>query len=326
MKNFVTLILVSAFAIAVIPAAFLKDTVKTSETAVTAESMQSPSVTAQADDENVLTVFRSSTKETKKIDFFEYVCGSVAAEMPLSYHEEALKAQAVACYTNALRLKSQNNNGNNSDITDDSSVHQGYINKTERKNKWGDDFDKYENKLENAVKSVENEAIYYNEKLCVAAFFAICGGTTESAENVWGEKVPYLTSVKSNGDTLSPQYSTSVSFDKKEFLQLAKSLGANTENVNSLKDFVKITKTTKAGTVTAATIGNKKVSGDDLRKTFSLRSAVFTVKCDKKTVVFEVRGYGHGVGMSQYGADFMARQGSTYDEILKHYYTGVTIK
>lgn len=324
MKHFVTLILICSLAITVIPTALLKDSLKTSQTASTSVSTQPSAETTQTDNENALTVFRSSTKETKKIDFFEYVCGSVAAEMPLSYHEEALKAQAVACYTNALRLKSQNT-GSDSDITDDSSIHQGYINKDERRKKWGDDFDKYESKLESAVKSVQNKALYCDNELCVAAFFALCAGTTESAENVWGEKVSYLTSVKSNGDTLSPQYSTSVSFDKKEFLSLAKSLGVNTENTDSLKDFAKITKTTKAGTVKTVTIGNKKVSGEDIRETFSLKSAVFAIKCNKSSVVFEVKGYGHGVGMSQYGADFMARQGSTYDEILKHYYTGVTI-
>lgn len=324
MKHFITVILLSASIMLVLPVALLKDRVKAVEN-VSVQATSGTVAETSSEKEDTLAVFRSSSKETQTIDFFEYVCGSVAAEMPLSYHEEALKAQAVACYTNAYRLKSENSESGY-DITDDSATHQGYLSKDERKKKLGDDYEKYEKKLENAVKEVENEAIFYDGEPCIAAFFAICNGTTENAENIWGEKVPYLVSVKSNGDTLSPQYSTSVSFDQKNFLKQAETLGIKTDNIKSLKDIVKITETTKSGTILTATINGKKVSGDDIRKVFSLRSAVFTAKCEKSSVIFNVKGYGHGIGMSQYGADFMARQGSTYDEILKHYYKGITIE
>ena len=320
MKNFFRLVMFCAVTISFLPFAILNKEIN-----LQGISAQTPATTSATPQENIdtVSVFRSNTQETVEINFFEYVCGSVAAEMPLSYHEEALKAQAVACYTNALRLKKESEESYH--ISDDSSVHQGYLTQEQRQEKWGEDYEKYEAKLESIVKSVENQAIYYDDALCVAAFHAICSGKTESAENIWGQKVPYLISVKSNGDNLSPQYSTELVFDKEDFSKYAKKAGI-TEDVNSLKNIVKITKTSKAGTVLKATIKDKEFTGEEIRKAFGLRSPVFTVKTTKATVTFNVTGYGHGVGMSQYGADFMARQGSDYEEILKHYYKGVEIK
>ena len=324
MKKFVTLILLSAVVIITLPVAFLKDNLPDTQQDIPVAN------TAGTTEETVtnvdtVTVFRSAEKTNVQVGFFEYVCGSVAAEMPLSYHEEALKAQAIACYTNALRLKSASKSTDTYHISDDSSIHQGYLTQAQRKEKWGDDYEKYEAKLENIVKQVENKAIYYDNNLCIAAFHAICGGKTESAENVWGEKVPYLVSVKSTGDNLSPNYSSTVVFDKNEFVEHGKALDID-EDISSLKDIIKITEKTKTGTVLKATVNKKEFTGEEIRKAFSLKSPVFTVKSTKTSVTFTVTGYGHGVGMSQYGADFMARQGSTYEEILKHYYTGVEIR
>lgn len=321
MKNFLTLIFISAIVIIILPVALLKDKVNPAENVFVPQT----STTQSTENTNTLTVFRSVNQEKIEIDFFEYVCGSVAAEMPLSYHEEALKAQAIACYTNALRLKNLSENSATYHISDDSSVHQGYLSKEQREEKWGEDFDKYESKLKSIVKSVENLAVYYDDELCVTAFHAISGGKTESAENIWGEKVPYLVSVKSTGDNLSPQYSSTVVFEKDEFIQIAKDLTGN-KSIKNLKNSLKIQEKSKSGTVLKVTLEKKDFTGEQIRKAFSLRSPVFTIKATEKTVTFNVTGYGHGVGMSQYGADFMARQGSSYEEILKHYYKGVEIK
>ena len=321
MKKFLTLILLSAIIIIFLPVALLKENLTfTENTFITETSTTEPMTTA-----DTITVFRSVKQDNLEVDFFEYICGSVAAEMPLSYHEEALKAQAVACHTNALRLKNASENNATYHITDDSSVHQGYLSKEQRKEKWGEDFEKYEAKLESIVKEVENLAIYYNNELCVAAFHAISSGKTENAENIWGEKVPYLTSVKSAGDNLSPQYSSVVVFEKDEFIQTAKNL-TEIKNIKNLKKIIEIKEKSKAGTVLKVTLNKKDFTGEEVRKAFSLRSSVFSVETTDKTVTFNITGYGHGVGMSQYGADFMARQGSTYTEILKHYYKGVEIK
>lgn len=321
MKKFLSLILLSAIVIIILPVALLKENLTPSENTFSPQT----STTEASGTDNTLTVFRSVNQENINVDFFEYVCGSVAAEMPLSYHEEALKAQAIACYTNALRLKNVSENDATYHISDDSSVHQGYLSKEQRKEKWGEDFDKYESKLQSIVKSVENLAVYYKDELCIAAFHAISSGKTENAENIWGEEVPYLTSVKSLGDNLSPQYSSVVVFEKDEFIEIAKDLTED-KNIKSLKNIIEITEKTKAGTVLKTTLNKKDFTGEEIRKAFSLRSPVFTIKASDKTVTFNVTGYGHGIGMSQYGADFMARQGSTYEEILKHYYKGVEIK
>ena len=275
-----------------------------------------------------ITVFLSKQKKNLTVSEFEYVCGSVAAEMPLTYHEEALKAQAVACYTNGLRLKASGNKEkvNGADISNDTSVHQGYLTKEERKAKWGSDYEKYEAKLEKCVTEVLGEYLTYDSEYCLCAFSAICTGTTESAQNVWGSKVPYLVSVKSSGDTLSPAYSTTNTFTKSQFISIMKDLDVSISAKTNLKDVIGKEKLSKAGTVLKIEIANKELSGEQIRKAFSLKSAAFKIQATEKEVTFKVSGYGHGVGMSQYGADFMARQGSTYDEILMHYYKGTEIK
>lgn len=321
MKKFLSLILISSVVTIFLPVALLKENLSSAENAFAAQT----STGTTTENRDTITVFRTAINDSSEMEFFEYVCGSVAAEMPLSYHEEALKAQAIACYTNALRLKNGSEEDATYHISDDSSVHQGYLSEEQRKEKWGEDFEKYESKLHSVVKSVENIAIYYEDVPCIAAFHAICSGRTESAENIWGEKVPYLVSVKSSGDNLSPQYSSVVIFEKTDFIEIAKEL-TKSKKTGSLKNIISIKEKSKAGTVIKATLNKKEFTGDEIRKAFSLKSPVFTVKCTEKTVTFNVVGYGHGIGMSQYGADFMARQGSTYEEILRHYYKGVEIK
>ncbi len=277
--------------------------------------------------EDSITVFLSDTKKNLTVSEFEYVCGSVAAEMPLMYHEEALKAQAIACYTNSLRLKNSKNKTeiNGADISDNPATHQGYLTREERKEKWGEEYQKYESKLETIVKAVEGEYLTYDGEYCLCAFSAICTGTTENAENVWGEKIPYLVSVKSSGDTLSPQYSTTNTFTKSQFISIMKDLGVSINSKANLEDVIGKSKTSKAGTVLKIEINKKSLTGEQIRSAFSLRSSAFKITATENEVTFKVSGYGHGVGMSQYGADYMARQGSTYDEILKHYYKGSEI-
>ena len=329
MKHFLILILVCAVIMLVLPVAALKDTVQ--KPIKSADSVNSEAtgntVTTEAKQQNndTITVFLSSQNQNVEMDMFEYICGSVAAEMPLAYHEEALKAQAVTCYTNALRLKLNTEKTNNADISDNTAIHQGYINEAERRAKWGNDFEKYESKLKNVVNSVKDQAIYYNDQLIVAAFFAISCGKTENSGNLWSESVPYLTSVESQGDCLSPQYATSVSFSLDEFVSKMKSTNAEF-NIESLANAVNIKETSPTGTVLKAGINGKAYTGEEIRSIFSLRSPVFTVNATDSAITFNVLGYGHGIGMSQYGADYFARQGYTYKDILPHYYSGVVVK
>ena len=332
MKNYVVSIIFIFISLIITPLFIIRGSTTDSNAFDNTNQTTAIETTSKSSDtttnDDSITVFLSNQNKNITMSEFEYVCGSVAAEMPLAYHEEALKAQAVACYTNCLRLKNSNNKeeSNGADISDDISVHQGYITEDERKEKWGDDFNKYESKLRSIVTDVLGEYITYDEKICVAAFSAICTGTTETAENVWGSKTPYLVSVKSEGDKLSPTYSSTVTFSKSQFISIMKDLGVSIDSKADLTEIIGKPKETKAGTVLTIKINSKEVTGSNMRQAFSLRSPAFKITATENEVTFNVSGYGHGVGMSQYGADYMARQGSTYDEILKHYYKGVEIK
>ncbi len=326
MKNYMLLILFSAIIMICVPVAIMKPPVAKPPEATVPESTtdQTQPQTSTTTEAETISVFLTAQQETVDMTLFEYVCGSVAAEMPLAYDEEAIKAQAVTCYTNALRLKSQGTEGDG-DISDNTAVHQGYINENERREKWGADFEKYEKKLHDAVKAIEGKVITYDGKLCVAAFYAISSGHTETAENIWGTAVPYLISVESAGDHLSSGYASSLTISIDDFYTCLKKLDSSAKKPESLKDIIKTTTSSPSGTVLKATINGKEYSGEEIRAAFGLRSPVFTVKSDDDTLTFSVSGYGHGVGMSQYGADYYAKQGYTYEQILKHYYPGTEI-
>lgn len=332
MKNYLISIVFIFISLIITPIALLSGNITQSKaptnTITQSETKQENTSDSSGDiTEDSITVFLSNTKKNLTVSEFEYVCGSVAAEMPLMYHEEALKAQAIACYTNSLRLKNSSNKTeiNGADISDNPATHQGYLTREEREEKWGEEYQKYESKLETIVKAVEGEYLTYDDEYCLCAFSAICTGTTESAENVWGEKIPYLVSVKSSGDTLSPQYSSTNTFTKSQFISIMKDLGVSINSKVNLEDVIGKSKASKAGTVLKIEINEKSLTGEQIRSAFSLKSAAFKITATENEVTFKVSGYGHGVGMSQYGADYMARQGSTYDEILKHYYKGSEI-
>ncbi len=324
MKKYLILILFCAISILVVPMLVVNPEKGVNTTPQTTQQTNNTATQKNTEGDSTISVFRSLESKTEEITLFEYVCGSVAAEMPLAYNEEAIKAQAVACYTNAIRQK-QLGNTKNGDISDDTATHQGYIDVQQRKEKWGDSFEKYEKKLQDAVKAVEGEALYYDDKPCVAAFCAISNGKTEDAKCIWGTAVPYLVSVDSKGDKLSPTYASTVSFTKDEFLKIIEENGASIKN-SDIASSVKITEKSDTGTVLKVTVGNKSFTGEEIRKMFSLRSTTFTIKATKNTVTFSVSGYGHGIGMSQYGANYYAENGYNYQEILEHYYTGAEIK
>lgn len=284
----------------------------------------------QAGESGTMKVLRASSNRVETMSDLEYVIGAVSAEMPPTYHTEALKAQAAACYTFALRsrneqLKKPDDALSGAYLNDDSSQHQGFISKEESREKWGDKFDTYYKKISEACEAVVGKEIVYDGEPIVAAFHAICSGQTESAQVVWGKDLPYLQSVQSTGDRLSPDYASTLSLTKDQFSTMAKKLGEVSLEDDASKWFAS-PETSKAGTVTAITIGGQKVTGQQVREAFGLRSACFTLEYKNDRFTFHVRGYGHCVGMSQYGADYMARQGSSWEEIVQHYYKGAEIK
>lgn len=262
----------------------------------------------------------TETGEIKEITAADYVFGVVAAEMPLSYSEEALKAQAVAAYTYALYRKAENAD-KPYDITDSPDTDQHYINYEKAKEKWGERAAEYEEKLKKAVGEVKGEFIAFSGEPILALYHSISGGKTENVNDVFGVEYPYLVSVDSLGDLMDKNYESKAKFTTEEFKKL---IGENADLSGTLNTWVGETRHRPNGYVESVRIGGKAISGVEIRKIFSLRSANFELSYDDG-FIFTVRGYGHGVGLSQTGAEYMAKQGGTYKEILLWYYKDTEI-
>lgn len=259
------------------------------------------------------------TGEISEISARDYLLGVVSAEMPAAYHIEALKAQAVAAYTFALWRKAENKK-EDYDITGDSSLDQAYINKAGREKKWGESEEEYTNKILSAIDAVLGQQVTYNGKTAHTLYTAISGGKTESAKNIWGSDYPYLTPVESVGDLLSPNYLSSATLTEAEIKEKLPEIAS----VDVTEWFSSPTYS-DSGTVLNMTFGDLKLKGTKIRFALNLRSANFDVTAKDGKFIFTVRGYGHGVGMSQYGANYMAQQGSSYKEILTWYYKGCSV-
>lgn len=269
-------------------------------------------------------VMNASSKNITEMPLRDYLIGVVASEINAAYHEEAIKAQCVAAHTMLLYSKEYKNDGlNGADISDSSATHQGYLTEDEQREKWGENYDAYREKIEKCVDEVIDFTIQYDSKPINAVFHSISNGQTENATDVWGGEYPYLISVNSVGDKLSPAYNSEVKVTAEKFKEIMSENGAKLGDEPS-KWVEKITNT-DTGMVKEIIIGGKAFKGTEIRTLFGLKSSTFTVKYTDENFVFTVSGYGHGVGMSQYGADYMARQGFTYKEILKHYYVGTEI-
>ncbi len=263
-----------------------------------------------------ISVLRVSSGKVESVELHDYVVCCVASEMPCTYGEEALKAQAVVSFTYALYMR---NSGGKSDISDDPSTHQAYSSYDELKKKWGDNYDEYIKKIDTAVSDVEGEYLTYDGELIKPCYFAMSSGMTNSAEDVWGTKVNWLVSVTSDSDKLSPSVKSVFEFSTSELKEHLKDYGI--KEISFGKSEV-----SQSGYVKSIEISSHKFSGEELRQLLSLRSGNFTVSKDGDNYVFTCMGYGHGVGMSQYGAGAMAKNGSDYTEILYHYYPGVVIE
>lgn len=299
---------------------------KIAEIQTQAEETVKTAVTTEKQKEDTISVFMTTENETEVMDMRDYIIGAVAAEVPASYDEEAIKAQALAAVTFAeYKKKNGTENGiQGADISDDSSKHQGYMTKEEMKSKWGDAYESYYRKIADAVDDVIDKVIVYDDEPIMAAYHAISSGRTESAENMWGEDIEYLVSVDSEWDTQSTRYKSEVVLtpdDIENFMEFTDNADFSTEK----EEWIKITEVSESGTVLEADVCGVSLTGMEVRNLFSLRSPVFSVEYSQGEYVFTVSGYGHGVGMSQNGANCMAQNGSTYEEIIKHYYKGVTI-
>jgi len=261
-------------------------------------------------------VKNTDNNKTLKLNQKEYVLGALCCEMPPTFHKEALKAQAVAIFTNAVREKELNN------VIEISIKNlKGYTDQKTLKERWGSNFSFYYNKMSEVVEEILGQVVTYQNKPILAAYHSMSSGKTESAENVWGEKVNYLTPVLSEGDTFSADQKNEKTFSIKEVREkLAKAFPETFLPELDTLLFTDIV-LSDSKTVLSLVVGDKKVTGREIREIFSLRSAAFEIEVLENEIKFTTFGYGHGVGLSQYGADFMARQGSSYEQILSHYYS-----
>ena len=263
--------------------------------------------------------------ELVDMELNEYLWGVVAAEMPASFEQEALKAQAVAARTYALNKAGHAANHPEADLCTDYTCCQAWIARDTALSNWGENAAAYADKITRAVAETNNEVILYEGSLISALFHSSSGEGTQDAEAVWGNSVPYLQSVPSPEGEEVPNYHSEVILTAQACREAI--LAACPEAVlegEPTNWFGPVTPDT-GGSVGTIVLGGVTVSGAQARQIFGLRSANFTVEPTAEAVTFQVTGFGHGVGMSQYGANAMAADGSSYLDILQHYYTGVTV-
>lgn len=271
-------------------------------------------------------VYFAEENKTKTMEMEEYLRGVVAAEMPASFEDEALKAQAVAARSYAVyRMKNPTPEHPGAAVCTDFTHCKAYKSEEELEKSWGKNNELYKEKVKNAVYETAGEVITYNGEVAMAVFHSqSSAGRTENSEDVWGGKVPYLISVESHGEENAPNFYSTAVFGFDEFKE--KLLSKEPQAViNSAQDIGEI-RVSEGGSVKSINIGGKDFSGKDIRSLFGLRSSCFKINSDGESVTFEVTGYGHGVGMSQYGANTMAKEGYSYVDILTHYYTGTEVQ
>lgn len=274
-------------------------------------------------------LLHKDTGKTEEIDIDEYLYGVVSAEMPASFEEEALKAQAVVARTYTIyKIINNEDKHGEANICDDSTCCQAWISEEDRKEKWNEEErESYWEKIVSAVNSTKGEIITYEGKPINAFFHSNSGGATEAPVDVWGGSgYPYLQSVTTAGEDAYSQYSSKVEISKDEFVEKIKEEHSDFKIDFDEKDCIKIEEYTDGNRVKKIKIGNLELSGVEVRNILGLRSANFKVTIEKEKIKFEVTGYGHGVGMSQTGADSLAKEGKTYKEIIHHYYTDVEIE
>ncbi|MDR1736551.1 MAG: stage II sporulation protein D [Oscillospiraceae bacterium] len=250
-----------------------------------------------------------------------YLYGVVAGEMPASFPEEALKAQAVAARTYTLYKQSHTTRAHpNAEVCGNSACCKAYASPEVLKERWGEDYEKNAAIIRAAVDDTDSLALTYEEAPILAVFHSTSSGMTERSADVWGGDLPYLQSVSSEGEEASPRYSAKVKIDAAECKQRLLEAYPKMKLSGSAKNWFKSIKRSKAGGVLSLKAGGVTLTGGQMRKLFGLNSSCFTISASKNSVTFETKGYGHGVGMSQYGARAMAIDGADFREILLWYY------
>lgn len=282
----------------------------------------------QYENVEMIRVLFHKTGEYRNVELEEYLEGVLPAEMPPSFHPEALKAQAVAARTYILNRRGFENEQHKDAVVCTDSTHcKAYMSDEDARHKWGSEWNKtYRLKIKKAVEETKGLIITYLDEPISAVFHSTSSGKTENSEDVWQNALPYLRSVVSEGEEKSPRYLSEVKVSSDEFKEIIKKLNSDAVLNNNPQSWIGDIKYNESGSVKEIFIGSVLFKGTEIRSAFSLRSANFKIKVDDKNIIFSVVGNGHGVGMSQYGANFAAENGYTFEQILKKYYSGVEIK
>ena len=276
--------------------------------------------------EGKVMVYIAHEDKVVEMDTCQYLKEVVGAEMPAEFSYEALKAQAVAARTylqSKIQKGGDNKEHKGAPVCTDYKHCKAWLSESEMKAQWEEEKrEEYWSKISKAVEETKGEIITYEGEPISAVFHSTSSGKTENAGDVWQNNVPYLVSVESKGDLMSPKYSSEYSCSREEFCKVVESNIDNTDwNSGLYSDIVR----SEAGGIITIKLGGVEVKGTTFRTIFELRSTNVELEQTGNKIVMKVKGYGHGVGMSQYGANFMAENGSTYKDILKYYYTGVEI-
>lgn len=270
----------------------------------------------------IVPVFRTQLNKVEQIALEDYVVGVVASEMPATFELEALKAQALTARTYIIKqmLDPGEISLPEDAIVTDSVMHQVFQNKEELQRKWGR---KYEQQIAPIIKAVyetKGQVLTFEGMPITAAFFSTSNGYTENSEDYWQNEIPYLRSVTSKWDSISPQFTNRHLLSVSEFERLLE-----VKLPKDGKTIGKIIERTGGNRVAKVQLGNKQFTGREVRELLELHSSDFTWERNGDSIVIDTRGWGHGVGMSQYGADGMAKEGKTYQDIVRYYYQGVEI-
>lgn len=274
-----------------------------------------------------INLLHNNENVVETLELEDYLINVVAAEMPVEYEEEALKAQATVARTYTLYQIENGHKHDNADVCDSSTCCQAWISKEKRYEKWGDNQDGKWSKLTNAVYSTAGEVITYNGKPIDAFFHSNSGGTTEIPINVWGgSDFPYLQVVETSGEDEYSQYYSEKEYTKAEIESRMKSAYSDFSIDWNEENCIEILEYTESSRIKTLKIGNKNISGVEARKIFELKSSNFTYEISESTVKFKVIGYGHGVGLSQTGSNTLAKEGKNYKEIIEHFFKNIEIE
>lgn len=277
---------------------------------------------------NKIKLLHIENTEIEEVNLDEYLYGVVSAEMPASYEIEALKAQAIVARTYTIyQIKNNDLKHEGANICDSYTCCQAWMSKENRFAKWEEN-ERESNwqKIVQAVNETAGKIITYQGQPINAFFHSNSGGITESSVEIWGGiEYPYLKSVETLGEEEYSQYSSEVSFSREELIDKIKEVYQDIQIDWNAEDAIKIQEYTESGRVRTVKLGNINVAGTEVRTILGLKSTNFVIRYEKEKIIFSVIGYGHGVGMSQTGADSLAKRGSTFEEIIKHFYAGVEI-